>query len=142
MICQILTRVFHKESIVKLKYPNNLPGPVTFTPKNNIFGPELQLNEVNQNLLPTSVGFQDSRLPRQGPNSIKHGDFAEEGLDIGAIALAGEKCIDKVTTLGSFINYLMLILPKFDTTIVIQKLIPSLPYLHFIINKTCLEQVS
>ena len=51
---------------------------------------------MNQNLLPTSSGFQDSRLPRQGPNSIKDGDFAEEGLDIGAIALAGEKCIDKV----------------------------------------------
>ena len=51
---------------------------------------------MNQNFLPTSSGFQDSRLPRQGPNSIKDGDFAEEGLDIGAIALAGEKCIDKV----------------------------------------------
>ena len=77
-------------------YPNNLPGPVAFTPKNNIFGPGPTINEVNQNLISTSSGFQDSRLPRQGSSSIKDGDFAEEGLDIGAIALAGEKCIDKV----------------------------------------------
>ena len=49
-----------------------------------------------ENSLITGSGFQDSRLPRQRPSSNKQGEFAEEGLDIGTIALAGEKCIDKV----------------------------------------------
>ena len=71
-----------------------MPGPVAVSPKNNNFGPAPPINEVKENLI--SSGFQDSRLPRQGPNSVRDGDFAEEGLDIGAIALAGEKCIDKV----------------------------------------------
>jgi hypothetical protein len=64
------------------------------TSKIDTFGPTPLHNEVDHHHVQSNSGFQDSRLPRQGP--VKNGDFAEEGLDIGAIALAGEKCIDKV----------------------------------------------